>query len=205
MNGKSNELGYRRINFNAALLAVPSIITGPATISCTTAQTYSIPAIAGASYQWIVPSGIQIVSGQGTRSAALKEYQGGTSTKRPITLRVTQGNCVKNFVLNVNSSFPEVATGIDVVDAIPSQLCTGKRYMLEANFTNTTGITSYDWVLPAGWRGPNNTNAFTTTSFITNITTSSSSVSGTIQVRARNSCGLGEPFQLNVTSIRCTD
>lgn len=100
---------------------------------------------------------------------------------------------------------PEVATGIDVVDAIPSQLCTGKRYMLEANFTNTTGITSYDWVLPAGWRGPNNTNAFTTTSFITNITTSSSPVSGTIQVRARNSCGLGEPFQLNVASIRCTD
>lgn len=88
--GKRNELGYGRINFNSALLAVPSMITGPATISCTTAQTYSIPAIPGATYQWIVPTGIQIVSRQGTRSTTLKEYQGGTSTKRPITIRVTE-------------------------------------------------------------------------------------------------------------------
>lgn len=52
--------------------AAPAAISGTASGICSGTQVYSIAAVAGATgYQWTVPAGVSIVSGQGTSTLSV--------------------------------------------------------------------------------------------------------------------------------------
>jgi hypothetical protein len=64
--------------------AAPSAISGPGTVCpSTTGHVYSVTAVAGLTYNWTMPSGLTLVSGQGTNSivvdAAASWIQGNVS------------------------------------------------------------------------------------------------------------------------------
>ena len=161
--------------------AQPAAITGNTTVCQGTSQSYSIPAVTGAtSYIWILPVG----------------WTGNSSTTSiTTTAGATSGNITVSAVNSCGSS--TVRTLAVTVTALPAQpsaitgnitVCQGssQSYSIPA----VPGATSYIWLLPVGWSGNSST---------TSITVVAGSTGGTISVSAINSCGSGPSRSITVT------
>lgn len=119
------------------------IITGSVTGVCgSSTQTYSTtPATGATSYKWFVPSGAQILSGQGTTSISVSFPQGFIS-----------GN-ISVHGSNVCGNGPVRSLAIRSVPAKPGTI-TGKANDLCQNtnviysIANTSGATGYLWSVP---------------------------------------------------------
>ncbi|WP_324068536.1 MAG: cadherin domain-containing protein [Flavobacterium sp.] len=150
-------------------------------------ESYSISPVEGAiSYQWLVPSGASIVSGANSNEILVL-----------FTSRFNRGS-VKVFVLGaqgVISSGTLTVSGIAMPVAIvgATQICTAGTY--EYSITAVDGATSYEWILPLGMTLQG---AATGTSI---VVSTSSSVSGTISVRAISSCGSSQPRTLSISGV----
>ncbi|MDQ3049892.1 MAG: T9SS type A sorting domain-containing protein [Bacteroidota bacterium] len=156
-------------------------------------RTYSVPLVAGVTYNWSVPIGAVINSGQGTNSINVTYH--GTFTANG-TLSVTANNAC-------GSSVPRTITITRNVPATPSVI-TGTNYGLCSatnkiySVTNVTGLV-YTWSIPATATlvSGQGTNSITVNFPSANFTV-------TISVYGSNACGAGTARNLTVRSIPAT-
>jgi hypothetical protein len=183
-NGCTAVAGPQTVTVNAVPPA-PVQLFGPASLcSGSTGVTYYIDAVSGATgYNWAVPSGALVVSGQGTTSVTI---DWGTGSGY-IYVNATNGTC--------NSTTLDTYISVTTVPAQPSSVsgltapCEGSSQTYSVS--NVTG-TTYTWTLPSDWTltGGGNTNS---------ITVTTGALSGDITVTPANSCGSGTPQTLSVT------
>jgi hypothetical protein len=159
----------------------PGVISGSNSVCQGSSQTYSVNAVAGAtSYTWAIPSGWT-----------------GTSTSNLLTVAVA--NVSGNILVNANNSCGSSTdqTLAVTVNTLPSQpgsisgnnsVCPGSSQTYSVNAV--AGATSYTWTLPSGWIGTSTTNSITVTAAVS---------SGTIAVKANNSCGSSADQTLAIT------
>ncbi|MDP2387151.1 MAG: gliding motility-associated C-terminal domain-containing protein [Bacteroidota bacterium] len=166
-------------------IPVTSAISGPTPVCPNaTAITYSVTNTVGSTYNWTVPAGVTIVSGQNTNSITVDF--GATAGTISVAETSTCGTGTpENIVVNTSST--------PVTSAItgPVSVCvnaSGQIYSV----VNTTGST-YLWTVPGGATitSGQNTNS---------ITVDFGATAGTISVTETSACGSGTP----VTTIVST-
>ncbi len=156
--------------------AQPGSITGTATPYCQqTGVPYSIASVPGAtSYSWTVPSGADIISGQGTTNITVNfgTQSGNVSVQ---AINICGSSSFRNLAVTISApAQPGPITGPNIVDSGE----TGVSYSISA----VTGATSYNWTVPpgatvAGGQGT------------TSITVNFGTQSGNVSVRAQSVCG----------------
>lgn len=169
-----------------ALPGVAGPITGPASICSGVSANYTIAPIEEAtSYEWTVPLGASIISGDGTNAITV-EF--GTTTGE---VSVTGVNgCGNSNTKSLSVSVIETPATPGAISGETS-ICAG-----DGNITYTIdpiiAATSYTWTFPQGFIAPNSTNNSIT------VNASASAVSGNINVTATNICGTSSPSELAV-------
>lgn len=156
--------------------ATPSPITGQGFSACNTTYTYSINSAVGAvSYNWSVPAGASIVSGQGSTSVDVS-FANFTSGNVCVS---SVGNCVNSpdrcTLVKGNPDKPGTITPSTGVFCANQ---TGVTFTIAA----VTGATNYLWTIPTGA-------AITAGAGTTSITVDLGTADGNVGVRAQNSCG----------------
>ena len=140
-------------------------------------RTYSVPSVAGITYNWTVPVGAVLNSGQGT-SAISASYTANFTTSG--TLKVTANNqCGTSNarVLTVSRNLPPIPATISGEDTV----CAG---LIETYLATPVAVaTSYSWTLPAGATAQGAVNG-------NSINIHWGIKGGTITVRAINACGI---------------
>jgi dienelactone hydrolase len=164
----------------------PNAINGLATV-CTNGSgiSFDVPLVSGAtSYNWTLPNGWGISSGNNTNSITVNAGNAGgqisvtasnacgTSAAQTKTVSVTQG-----------LSAPTSITSVDSVCANAAGLT-----FTAAAVANATG---YSWTLPAGW-------IITAGANTISITATASASAGNVSVAAIGSCGNGPAFSKNI-------
>ncbi|MBK7172933.1 MAG: immunoglobulin domain-containing protein [Bacteroidales bacterium] len=167
------------------LPAQPGAISGNITPCIGTDLVYSVPNVAGVTYNWSFPSGWVIVSGQNTNSVTVTI--GATSGN----IQVTPSNSCGNGTAQTLAVNPMDVPAQPSVIAGATTPCEGTTQSYSV--TNVSGVT-YNWTFPAGWvqTGGGNTNS---------ITVTVSATAGNIQVTPSNTCGNGTPRTLAVTPV----
>jgi hypothetical protein len=107
--------------------------------------TFSVPAVAGATYNWLVGNGLQIVSGQGTTSVqvrALNGFNGNSSIGLSIGTNCGVVNVtpipVRGGISNI------VSTSVSPTPNYNNEICTEAFVQI---FTNVEGASDYEWVV----------------------------------------------------------
>jgi hypothetical protein len=166
-----------------ALPAQPGAITGVSNPCQGASETYSVAIVAGQTYNWAVPAGWTIGSGQGSNSISVTV--GSVSGNVTVTPSNTCGNGPSQsmaVVVNVVPAQPGLISG----NIEPCQTST-QNYSVN-NVTNV----NYAWSVPSDWtinsgQGSN----------LVNVTVGSTD--GNIVVVPSNTCGNGSSSSLAVT------
>ncbi len=163
--------------------SIPTVVTG-AIYACdyltSGTTTYSTPAVAGTTYEWVAPTGMTIVSGQGTNSITVSfESAFVTSNLKVRAVNGCGSSAYKFFQVKRLAPATPASLTSTKAKACPGDVIT---------FTSATmpGATSYNWTAPAG--------ASVTAGQGTNIATitfnSGFTASGVVSVTASNGCGV---------------
>lgn len=157
---------------------VPGNIQGASYDVCNSQQVYSINSVANAtSYNWIVPAGATVISGQGTTTATVEfdpSYTGGNVEVQSVNVcgsSASRTRIVYPFPLK-----PEEIFG----DPAPCANSSGNIYSINP----VAGATSYAWTVPAG-------SVITSGGNTNSITVDFGSTAGNITASAVNACGEG--------------
>jgi hypothetical protein len=178
-----------------SVLEAPSIINGTSNGLCLggiTNPIFSVSSVEGvASYEWTVPTGATIVSGQGTNSVTLNitgVFTLGTLSVKAMnacTTSVARTLTIRG-VLATPGTLTGTLTGLCVAgDSNPTYLA-----------STVAGATSYTWTSPTGTTISNGQG---TSSISLNVT--SGFTSGNITVTANNACGSSVAKTLAVNSV----
>ncbi len=165
----------RQVIVSTAVPAIPAAISGNSTICANNANvTYTVSAVANVVYNWTAPSGMTIVSGQGTNSIVCNFG----STWVSGTLSVTGSN-------GCGAGVARTLALRSVLNA-PSSI-TGSAYQCGNTTTSfscpaVAGATGYIWGITGDATGINNGNSATVT-FGPTFTT------GVLSVLMTNMCG----------------
>ena len=174
---------------NASAPATPGSITGNATpCQNATAVAYSIAAVNGASsYNWTVPSGSTIASGQGTASITVNfpTTNGNVCVTASNACGTSASSCTA-ITLSALPAQPSVITGTTPV-------CQGNS-AVAYSITNVGGVT-YTWA----YSGTGYTQATGGTNNSITANFSASATSGTLSVTPSNACGNGTAQTLAIT------
>lgn len=167
------------------LPASPGTIAGLANPCINSSQTYSVVALPGNTYNWTVPAGWSIVSGQGTSSISV------TTTTTGGAITATASNvCGAGVPSSLSATMSLPPTQPSTISG-PTSPCTN---MGAVNYSvdYVAGIT-YTWTVPTGWtiQSGQGTNA---------IVVVAGTTSGTINVIPSNGCGAGTPQTIAVTA-----
>lgn len=162
----------------------PSYIAGNPNPCLNSNQLYYVTNIVGTNYNWSVPEGWTINSGQGSNMITVSV--GNNSGD----ISVTPGNScgdglARTLAVNVLNA-PAEATAI-LGDAV---VCQGENAM-NYSVLMITNASSYQWTLPYGASGSSTSNNIS-------VNFGSDAVSGEISVRGVNACGEGEASSLFV-------
>ncbi|UJP65845.1 S8 family peptidase [Mongoliitalea daihaiensis] len=188
-NGRSNELGFGRLNVCRALSGAVNIHGN--SLICTTGG-FSVGTLpTGSTVSWVSsnPSGLSINSSTGS-ATRLNNYNGPIT----ITANITNGCGTASSSRTVWVGTPHITNmGVNNQPVFPSQnvsLCPGNHFL---NVTPVGGnVGTATWTVPSGvphWIG-NNTMDFTFPSHMSSIT---------ISARASNSCGQGANYNFFLT------
>ena len=168
----------------------PGPITAPFSGSPCSGQTnltYSITAVPGASgYNWTVPTGWVITSGQGTTS--IQVTAGSAAGTVSVTASNGCGSGNASTLASTPTSTPPLSSGTITGTVIP---CVGNgstRY----STTPVNGVTGYLWTVPAGW-------VITSGQGTPSIIATPGTTAGVVTVTASNGCGVGNESALSVT------
>lgn len=168
----------REIILNTQPPAAPGPVTGTQQVCASTTVTYSIAAVADANtYNWAVPNGWVITSGQGTT-----------------TIQVQVGSAAGNVsVTATNACGTSAASTLAVVPATDTPITIGSIKAPAGSFCeNTAGLeysidpvsnaVGYTWEVPAGW-------SITAGQGTNRITVKAGAASGQVRVTVVNACG----------------
>jgi hypothetical protein len=154
-----------------ALPSQPSNIAGNDTVCANSTNTYSVPAVSGATaYTWTLPNGWTGSSTSNSLSASAGSVGG--------TITVTANNSCGS------SAAQSIAVTVNTVPAQPggiaglATICEGFTDLY--SISPIPGATSYTWTLPGGWIGSSGSSS---------ISATASANGGTISVTANNACG----------------
>jgi large repetitive protein len=162
----------------------PAAVLGPNQGVCGSLLNYSTSSIAGATnYQWNVPNGATIISGNGTSSISV-QYPNNITTGQ-IAVRAGNGcglGSPRNYLVR---GIPGIPGNINGQNAV----CNGD--ILSYNIPSVTGASSYLWQVPAGsnilsGQGSNE------------IIVEFGAISGNIVCTPQNSCGNSNARSLSV-------
>jgi hypothetical protein len=170
----------------------PASITGPSSGVCAgSTQTYTCPAsTTGATvYNWSVPAGAIVNSGQGTTSVSVTFPTGFLSG----SISVTAGNSCGNSTSRT-LSVRAVPSQPGTIAGSSSGVCGGSTYTY--TIAAVASATSYIWIVPAG--AIVNSGQGTTS---VSVTFPAGFVSGSISVTAGNSCGSSVARTLSIGSV----
>ncbi|MFN5370558.1 MAG: M4 family metallopeptidase, partial [Bacteroidia bacterium] len=153
----------------------PSFISGPLNAVCGgSTVSYSCPAVTGAaSYNWTVPTGWVINSGQGTTSVSITAPSSYTSASISVAAVSACGSS-SNRTVTVRSVPAQPGT----ISGPSTNLCGGGTFTYSV--AAVTGATSYSWTVPANCTiAANNGNSIT-------LSVPANFTSGTLSVTASN-------------------
>lgn len=137
----AEEIKTNYVNVSGAVIT--SAITGNQSVNCASgSETYSVTATAGSSYNWTIPAGATLLSGQGTSSVEIDfngiagtisviETNNGGCTGAAVTLTVVISNAVNTSVISGPTNV-SCATSNEVYSVI------------------ITAGSTYNWSVPAG-------------------------------------------------------
>ncbi|MBL4657414.1 MAG: PKD domain-containing protein, partial [Flavobacteriales bacterium] len=169
----------------APVPAAPGSISGLTSPCAGNSVTYSISSVASAtSYQWTVPPGWTITSGQGTTSITVTAGAGSGN----VCVRACNGCGCSGFTCVAVS--PGAAPATPGTISGPSAVCPGST--MTYSITAVSGATSYNWAVPGGW-------TIISGQGTTSISVTSGGSGGSITVQACNSCGCSANQSLAVT------
>jgi hypothetical protein len=155
-------------------------------------MTYSVAAVPGAtSYSWTAATNTTILSGQGTNTITLSAASNFTSGTLSVRAVSSCGqSAARTLGLSINPVTPSTMTGQT------SNLCGGGQFTY--SITAVTGATSYQWTVPSGCTIVTNSGNSIVMSVPSNFTT------GTLSVRAFNSCGGSSLRSASLTRLPST-
>jgi beta-glucanase (GH16 family) len=168
----------------------PAAISGAVNNVCSgSVLTYTIAAVPGASsYAWTAPTNTTIMSGQGTNSVSLSV--GAAFVSGSLSVRAVSScgqSAARTLALSKNPATPSAMVGQI------SNLCGGGQFAYSV--TAVSGATSYQWTVPTGCTiATNNGN-----SIVMNVP--STFTTGTLSVRAFNSCGGSSLRSVSLTRL----
>jgi hypothetical protein len=179
------------------LPAKPSNINGITSGLCGSQNvTYSISSCTGAtSYQWTVPSGVNIVSGQGTASITVNfsTTLGNNSSCGSPAICVRSGNsCGWSSYYCKDVQLAPSTPGSISGSSTP---CRNQPNVY--SISSVAGATSYQWTVPNGYNIQSGQGT-------TSITVLPGSTSGSIGVRAVNACGTSSIATKSVRPKTCS-
>lgn len=126
-----------------ALPAQPGVISGLASL-CAASQnkTYSIPAVPGASsYNWNVPSGSTIISGQGTTSIVV-DFGTISGNISVVPINTCGNGPVRNLIINLNSASSPTASVSS--NATGNTVCAGGNIIFSSTISAGSSP-QYQW------------------------------------------------------------
>jgi large repetitive protein len=172
--------------------AAPVAISGqPIPCAGSTGNTYTVAAVPGATtYEWKVPEGWSITSGQGTAAIIVDAGSGSGE------ISVQAGN---NCGLGQAALLPvKAATSVPAIPGTISGSSSVCGSNLDLTYTYSvaaeTNASNYIWTVPNGW-------VITSGQGTLNITVRASASAGTISVMSQNGCGLSQVSFLPVSVI----
>jgi hypothetical protein len=159
-------------------------VTGNSIICTNATQTYTATTVAGGVYSWTVPTGVTILSGQGTNAITVSTDVDFTSG-RINTICNTSGLTLKATIFVAGIAKPSSITGI-------TNLCgiTSATYSV----VDGAGFT-YTWSVPSGMVI---TSGEGSSSIIVSV---AEGTSGIIRVRAQSVCGFSSARMLTVSAF----
>ncbi|MFT3909020.1 MAG: T9SS type A sorting domain-containing protein [Ferruginibacter sp.] len=189
---------------STSTLPAPGPFSGPINVciyvGTGTQLTYSVPAVAGATYNWVVPNTVNIISGQGTNSIVVTLSAGFVANANK-QLRLTATNACGTSPLAIdyllaqapNTPAPIQATGVNVCPII------GTPNTYTYTIPSVIGASSYVWAAGAGatinhTNGPGVNDTTVTVSFANGFTNSN------ITVSSVNGCGTSSPRSIPITA-----
>ena len=177
-------------SINVSITPLPgnaTTVNGPSTLCVGSNATFTTPTVANATgYQWVVPNGISIVSGQGTNTINIV-VSSNVSGNISVSPSNSCGNGNSTSILVTVSDAPDNPLSISG----PNSVCAGE--IATYTIPYVTGATGYQWDVPS------------TTSIVSGNGTNSisldwgSATTGTISVTPYNSCGNSIPSSIYVT------
>lgn len=148
-----------------------------------TGGAFSVPAIPGATYNWVLPQGLTMYQGQGTNSIfatwTISSIHAGITGEMCVFISKgceTANVCVK---LDINGSKPVSPGSVSG----PAKVCPGDTLIY--SIAKVSRATFYEWSMPAGMTIINGA-----ASNIITVAVGSTFIPGDIGVKAGNACGL---------------
>ena len=137
----AEEIKTNYVNVSGAVIT--SSITGNQSISCASgSETYSVTATAGSTYNWTIPAGATLLSGQGTSSISI-DFNGVGGTVSVI--ETNSGGCTGatvTFIVSISN-----AVNTSVISGPTSVSCATSN---ETYSVTITAGSTYNWSVPAG-------------------------------------------------------
>jgi uncharacterized protein (TIGR02145 family) len=181
---------YKYLAITIAAPAAPGSISGLTHPDCNASGvSYSISSVNGAtSYNWTVPAGATIVSGQGTTSITVDFG----ITSGDVSVRA-ENSCGNSSYTNLPVTIAVPSQPGDIAGPVlPEPGSTGIAYSITA----VPGAISYHWTVPSGA-------TIASGQGTTNITVDFGTTSGDVSVRAENTCGNSSYTTLAITLFSC--
>ncbi len=153
----------------------PGNVVGELNGNCNTTVSLSVPAVNGAlSYDWSLPAGTTILSGQGTNAITFTTPSGFTNGQVCVT--------AFNGCVNSNSRCVYIygAPAKPIISG-PASACAGQTGMAYS-CNNTAGATTYTWGAPSG-------STIVSGQGTNSVLVDFGAVAGKVAVTAKNACG----------------
>ena len=188
--GASNARNLTINENNPARPSSISVSEGSAKVCPGDRRRYSFTPVSGLLYEWSVPAGMQLLSGQGTSSVVISFDEHFTEAA---DISVTAANSCGISLARTLSIVPNSPSTPGAISG-PVNVCPGA--ISNYSVSSVNNALSYTWTVPGGAaiQGIQNANS---------IKVAWGSTAGTISVRSVNSCGISSAKSL-VVKIYCT-
>ncbi|MFL5765171.1 MAG: T9SS type A sorting domain-containing protein [Bacteroidia bacterium] len=166
-------------------------ISGPSFGLCVTQGSYHVDTVPETSYyNWSVPSGATILSGQGTQDVTIDFGSGFTNGVISVTVsNACSGTATSYYSVNA------APQSVGFISGPTEGLCPSGTFTAAYKANTVPGATSYSWLVPAGI-----TITYGLGTDSINVSVDSTFTSGIMAVYATNACGTSDSTQIFLNS-----
>lgn len=162
-----------------------------------TGVIYSVASVTGASYTWVVPTGVTITAGQGTNSITTSWSSTSVTGTVSVTASTTCASSTASLNVTVRTAIPTAPTSIGGT----TSACRGDVYTFTIARVSTADF--YVWTPPPGSTINGSSSAFTTPDTFVVVTFLQTFNSDTLRVQSGNCKGIST-FRTKAISRRTT-